>query len=306
MGQARHTGTRYLVDEPLRVATPLIGQPLASPLRRLAAIVIDGVIVLVPTLLVIVLAAGVSLHLREPAAIAAMRGGLESPDPQVRHRAQGDLARFFAKLEAPGLPAAVKAAVEEGEIDRAATLLDGYDIEYNLSLGEGEHPENPLRPKQIRFEIERVIPKPLRAACLYGVAALYFSLFTASRRGATPGKRLVGIRVVHLGGRRLHLLEAFERFVGYLHIPGTLGLAFLDLRHDPNRRMGHDRVAHTAVLRVSPATAPPEEPPRSSSDAPEVEEQAAHQGEGASPAGSGVTPRMAAGPATAGSLQPEA
>jgi len=153
VGQARHTGTRYLVDEPLRVATPLIGQPLASPLRRLAAIVIDGVIVLVPTLLVIVLAAGVSLHLREPAAIAAMRGGLESPDPQVRHRAQGDLARFFARLEAPGLPAAVKAAVGRNRSGRNAARRLRHRVQHipwrGRAPGEPTAPQaDPLRDRE--------------------------------------------------------------------------------------------------------------------------------------------------------------
>jgi len=68
---------RHLVDEPLRVAAPLVGQPLASPARRLAAIVIDGVLVLVPSILVVLAAVGVTLRLREQAAM----GGLESPTP---------------------------------------------------------------------------------------------------------------------------------------------------------------------------------------------------------------------------------
>jgi uncharacterized RDD family membrane protein YckC len=260
MGQTRHAGTRYLADEPLRVAPSLVGQPLASPARRFVAIAIDWLILMIPTMLVVFGAAGALFLLREPAAVAAMRSGIASPDAGVRHRAWGELARFFVKLEAAGVPSSVQCAVAEGDIDRAATLLDGYDVDVNLHIGE--HTDAPPRPQHIGLEVLDVIPKGLRVIALYAVAALYFTLFTASRRGATPGKRLLGIRVVHLGGRRLHLMESLERFVGYLHIPGTLGLAFLDLSHDPNRRMGHDRVAHTAVVRVrrEPTLRKPEQP----------------------------------------------
>jgi uncharacterized RDD family membrane protein YckC len=83
------------------------------------------------------------------------------------------------------------------------------------------------------------------------VGALYFTLLTRGRRGATLGKRLLGIRVVRLDGHRLSLMESFERFAGYLHIPGSLGLSLLDLWHDPNRRLPHDRTVHTAVLSVA-------------------------------------------------------
>ena len=61
---------------------------------------------------------------------------------------------------------------------------------------------------------------------------------------------MLGIRVVRLDGHRLSLMESFERFAGYLHIPGSLGIGLLDLWHDPNRRLPHDRAAHTAVVRA--------------------------------------------------------
>ena len=63
------------------------------------------------------------------------------------------------------------------------------------------------------------------------------------------GKWITKIQVVRLDGHHLTWLESFERFVAYLHIPATLFIGLVDLWHDPNRRMGHDRAAHTAVLR---------------------------------------------------------
>ena len=61
--------------------------------------------------------------------------------------------------------------------------------------------------------------------------------------------RLAGIEVVRLDGHRLSWFESFERFSAYLHIPASMFVGLIDLWHDPNRRLAHDRAAHTAVLR---------------------------------------------------------
>ena len=82
------------------------------------------------------------------------------------------------------------------------------------------------------------------------MAALYFTLCHSSRRGQTLGKRLLGLRVVQLAGERLSLFESFERAAAYVEIPATLGLCLISLWRDPNRRLPHDRVVHTAVLLV--------------------------------------------------------
>jgi uncharacterized RDD family membrane protein YckC len=246
-GQHRR-GPRCLVDEPIRVAPELIGQPLASPGRRLAAFAIDWLVLFIPTVLVPLGAATLTLRLKEPVVWRAIQTEMRSSDPDVRHQALKDLVPFLAEMEAPGMPAAAKAAVEEGDIERAATLVKDYELEYSLRIGG--HQEIPLGKKLIRLELEKVIPKAVRAVVLYGVGAIYFTLLVASC-GATVGKRLVGIRIVPLSGGRMSRLRALERFIGYLHIPGTLGLAFLDLWHDPNRRMAHDRASESVVLRVT-------------------------------------------------------
>jgi len=247
---------RFLSERPLLVSPALRGVPLASPLRRALALGVDWAILVLPSVAVALAAALVSLRLADPAGYAALRalwsGSAESAES--RGRALGDLAPLLVRLEAPGLPAAVAVAVEEGDRARAGRLLADADIEFSLAIGP--HAEKPLPPGHVRFEFERLIPEPARALALFGVAAAYFTLLSGGRRGATVGKRLLGIRIVRLDGHPLSLAESFERFVGYLHIPASLGLSLLDLWRDPNRRMPHDRVVHTAVirLRVPPAT----------------------------------------------------
>ncbi|HNX51991.1 MAG TPA: RDD family protein, partial [Thermoanaerobaculaceae bacterium] len=158
------------------------------------------------------------------------------------------------QIDAPGLPREVRDAVEAGDVERAAMAVEKINL--LVAFGLGPHHEE-LAPGTVRIALERLIPKTLQGVCLFGLAAVYFTLLHTGRRGATLGKRVMGIRVTRLDGHRLSIPEGFERFAGYLHIPGSLGLSLLDLWHDPNRRLPHDRVAHTAVLRVRPpATVP--------------------------------------------------
>ncbi len=241
--------TRYLTDEPLRVVEALRGQPLASPLRRALALAVDWAVLVLPSIAVALGAALLSLRLSDPNGYRALSGlWRHTPmEPAARHELLRDMAPLLVHAEAPGLPAAVTAAVEEGDLDHAADLLEKVDFLFALSLGP--HSELPLQRNQVRIELERLIPKALRAAALFGVSALYFTLLTRGRRGGTIGKRVLGIRVVRLDGERLSIRESFERFSGYFHIPSSLGLALLDLWHDPNRRLPHDRVVHTAVVR---------------------------------------------------------
>jgi uncharacterized RDD family membrane protein YckC len=246
----REVSARHLTDEPLRVAEPLRGAELASPARRALALALDWLLLVLPSIGVALAVALLSLRASDPAGYRGLIGLWtgRSTGPEALHATLRDIAPLLVRAEAPGLPAAVTLAVEEGDLDRAADLLAATDFMFSLSLDA--HAGEAAPERGVRVEIGHFIPRALRAAALYGVAALYFTLLTRGRRGATLGKRLLGIRVARLDGHRLSLMESFERFAGYLHIPGTLGVGLLDLWHDPNRRLPHDRTVHTAVLRV--------------------------------------------------------
>jgi hypothetical protein len=244
--------TRLLSAIPLRVVPALVGRPLASPLRRAAALAVDLAVVAVPSVAVAVAAALAGLAVSEPQALGALRTLFlhgRSVGPAERHAAMRDLAPMLVRLEAEGLPPAVRDAVSTGNLDRAADELDNRTIVFALSPPEYGQP--PLAERSVRVQVAQLIPETVRGVALYGVAALYFGVLTRGRKQATLGKRVAGIRVVRLDGERLTLLESLERFVGYLHIPGSLGLSLLYLWHDPNRRLPHDRIANTAVVRVA-------------------------------------------------------
>lgn len=80
-----------------------------------------------------------------------------------------------------------------------------------------------------------------------GWAALYFTLFPAFWRGRTPGKRLMGLRVVRLDGKPIGLWVAFNRFGGYAASVFTGLLGFFEMFWDPNRQALQDRIAATVV-----------------------------------------------------------
>lgn len=89
--------------------------------------------------------------------------------------------------------------------------------------------------------------------CAPLVVALYHVAFWRWR-GQTPGKWLLGVRVVPLDGGRLGVGRGVLRIVGYLlsALPCYLGYLWI---LGPQRRGFHDRLARTEVVYDRPARA---------------------------------------------------
>jgi hypothetical protein len=90
----------------------------------------------------------------------------------------------------------------------------------------------------------------------FGWGAIYFATFMSLMHGQTPGKRLLGVRVVRLSGEPLGWFLAFERTGGYAAGVATGLLGFAQLLWDPNRQAIHDKIAGTVVVRVNRPTRP--------------------------------------------------
>jgi len=227
----------------------LVGQPLASPGRRVAAFAVDYALLLLPTVAAAVFFAGLALRLKDPAGYAAVKTAVFAmpTEPAAQHALMRDLAPLLVRIDADGLPAAVKAAVEAGDLDGAADRLAQKELLIALDVGGGQATR--VSPKSVRLALERLIPDAVRTAALFFVPAIYFAVATA-RRGTTFGKRLLGLRVVRLDGKPISLFDGVERFGAYFGILGTLGLGLFDLWRDPNRRLGHDRAVDTVVIHV--------------------------------------------------------
>lgn len=238
---------RLLRPATFEVSSHLFARPLASPFRRLCAFLFDCILLIIPTFSVTIIIAAVSLFLSDPVGFRGFRTLVfGEQDKETTRSALSDVAPLLVRIDAPGLPTSVKVAVEESDFQKAGELLVPYEFELSLAIG-GDPP--PLQDDYIRVEIKSLIPNMIRGIAILGVAFFYFTFFTAGRRRGTLGKRLFGIRVVRLDNRQLSHWESFERFGGYLASVGTFGLGFLDLWRDPNRRLAHDRISNTVVIR---------------------------------------------------------
>jgi len=82
-----------------------------------------------------------------------------------------------------------------------------------------------------------------------GWFGLYFTATTALWQGRTPGKRLLGIRVIRLTGKPIGWWASFERAGGYAAGLATGLLGFLQILWDDNRQAIHDKIAATTVIR---------------------------------------------------------
>ncbi len=84
----------------------------------------------------------------------------------------------------------------------------------------------------------------------FGWAAFYFTVFTALWQGQTPGKKLLGIKVLQLDGTPLSIWDSFGRYGGYGAGIATGLLGFLQIFWDANRQAIHDQISATVVIDV--------------------------------------------------------
>jgi hypothetical protein len=82
----------------------------------------------------------------------------------------------------------------------------------------------------------------------FGWAAFYFSIFTAWWKGQTPGKKIMGMKVIKLDNTPLNLWESFGRYGGYAAGFATGLTGFLQVFWDPNRQAIQDKISETLVI----------------------------------------------------------
>jgi len=90
---------------------------------------------------------------------------------------------------------------------------------------------------------------PLDPLMTYGFPALAVLAFWIAR-GATPGKMLIGARIVDAAsGGPATTLQLVGRYLGYFVSTIPLGLGLLWVAFDPRKQGWHDKLAGTLVVR---------------------------------------------------------
>ncbi len=78
---------------------------------------------------------------------------------------------------------------------------------------------------------------------------LYFGLAVYFGNGKSPGKWILGIRIISLTHERISFWHSIERALGYGYSFLELCFGFIQYFIYPNRRTLHDRIAETIVIR---------------------------------------------------------
>jgi len=275
------TALRVVTPQALNVAPELLGRPLATPARRLAAMAIDLVVVAV-------LSSAVNAWLITAGALAAwglIRGRRDASRPRPRWLApvvvgliavgavdawrlrvarpkveQPDVAEvagiathslasaasgLMLAASAPERDEAVAQAAQEAALDAMATRVKTLEAEVKRLRGA---------PPDWREKIAAWLDE---IGLGYGGALLYFMLVPLWWPGQTIGKRLLGLRVVEITGAPMSALLGFKRFGGYMAGLATGGVGLAQLMWDANGQALQDRAARTLVLDERPAAARP-------------------------------------------------
>ncbi|EFK95795.1 protein containing RDD domain [sediment metagenome] len=88
-------------------------------------------------------------------------------------------------------------------------------------------------------------------ALLAGI--VYYLIFWVNHDGATPGKKLLGIKIIRNNGEKLSYPVAFVRYVGYILSAFTVFFFFIGylwIIWDKKKQALHDKIAGTVVVRT--------------------------------------------------------
>jgi len=89
---------------------------------------------------------------------------------------------------------------------------------------------------------------PVTASVFVAFVIIAYQVFFIAFAGQTPGKALLGLRVVSMDGKRLGYGKAILRLIGYIVSGLPLYLGFIWIIFDDRRQAWHDKIAGTCVI----------------------------------------------------------
>lgn len=126
-------------------------------------------------------------------------------------------------------------------------LLSGASLASPLELAQSLLAD-PVQGANARAQVAVLTAAGLHATLVVGAAAsVYFVAFEASAWQATPGKRLLGLRVQAADGSRAGPLRVLARQLGGAASWLTLNIGHALVALRPDRRALHDLIAGTRV-----------------------------------------------------------
>ena len=184
----------------------------------------------------------------------------EQEDVEVQDAVEEALKPLTSASSASGVSGEeIAAATAAAAAAAAQAVAEPASAAASASEAERRAKKQSRRIRQLEAELERA--KAPRSVALmeeyrywrdkFGfliLPALYFTLLPALWPGQTVGKRLFGLRILELTGKRLTPLILFKRYGGYAAGMATGFAGFVQLIWDPNRQAIQDKTAHTVVI----------------------------------------------------------
>jgi uncharacterized RDD family membrane protein YckC len=156
---------------------------------------------------------------------------------------------LFAQKLREGVPATRTIPYAGFWIRFLATLIDGLILSVVALLYTGLVAG--MFPAPV-FDTSRVNAGQLILLGINLIVGMAFEVWFVGRFGATPGKMVCHIRVVRSDGGRVTYLRSLARHFAKILDWFTLGVGFVMVVFDEDRRTLHDRICDTRVMRTAP------------------------------------------------------
>jgi len=134
-------------------------------------------------------------------------------------------------------------------IDHAIILVPLTAIIYGVGAFEILTSDDPIAAEN--GYLERLTKLSIGLPVLYfGILWLYYALLESGKHQATIGKRIIGIKVTDMEGRRVGFWRCFGRQLGKMVSKATLGIGFLVAAFTPKKQALHDLFSRCLVVRA--------------------------------------------------------
>ena len=247
------------------MAPSVLGQPLAEPWRRLAAILADLVVVGLLSFL-----SRPWLALGTGVLLIVLFGRSETAPLVLRtfrwiSRALGGVIVLLAIL-ALGQSSLVRSARDLEALTGAgqsAAMKEEVWVPENASVTQLRSANARLQEQVDKLKAEnkgylsagtpwmykaRAFTKALGVT--FGWSGIYFTLLAGTLGGRTVGKLIFRTRAVKINGSTLTYFDAFIRNGGYVAGVAMGLIGFFKLLWEPNRQAVEDRIASTVVIKT--------------------------------------------------------
>ena len=126
-----------------------------------------------------------------------------------------------------------------------------FTVGYILLTTFGENPILKLASAKSTADIQNFQTSPLVSLVYLAAVVAYYLIFYVNYDGATPGKRLLAIKVTRDDGTAVSYPIVFIRYLASYLSAFALGLGYFWVAFDGKKQSWHDKIAKTVVVETS-------------------------------------------------------